>query len=133
MADAREPDEGAGFPEPSTPTGGDLVDRWLAHRAEGEESTPRPRTYGVPRTGVRRPDAEQPVDQPADQPVDQAVDQPVDQAVDQAVTEDPPVEVAAEDPPAEVRGAPVTHDEAQPGRMTLLCSDSWASRGQRRS
>ncbi|MBU2074217.1 MAG: hypothetical protein KJ938_07265 [Actinobacteria bacterium] len=111
MADAREPDEGAGSPEPSTPTGGDLVDRWLAHRAEDGTDAPRPRTYGVPRTGVRRPDAEQPVDQPADQPVDQAVDQ--------AVAEDPPVEVADEDPPAEVRGSPVTHDEAQPGAAAV--------------
>ena len=35
------------------PAGGDLFDRWLAHREETTDASPRPRTYGVPRTGAR--------------------------------------------------------------------------------
>ena len=42
MADAREPEEG----------GSDLFDRWLSHRQESTGDDPRPRTYGVPRTGL---------------------------------------------------------------------------------
>ena len=62
MADAREPEQGAGSQEPpreqGSPAGEDLFDRWLAHRAEGEETAPRPRTYGIPRTGVPRTEDE---------------------------------------------------------------------------
>lgn len=56
MADASEPDEG----------GSDLFDRWLSHRQESTGEAPRPRTYGVPRTGLAGEDATEPENGAAD-------------------------------------------------------------------
>lgn len=99
MADAREPEQGAGSQEPpreqGSPAGEDLFDRWLAHRAEGEDTAPRPRTYGVPRTGVPRTE---------------------DEATRETTPE--PVEESTE-PPVEARGAPATSHETQPAPLDL--------------
>ena len=89
MADAREPEQGAGSQEPpreqGSPAGEDLFDRWLAHRAEGEDTAPRPRTYGVPRTGVPRTEDEatrettpEPVEESTEPPVDEPTEPPVE-------------------------------------------------------
>ncbi|CAB4754348.1 unannotated protein [freshwater metagenome] len=81
MADAREPDEG----------GSDLFDRWLSHRQESTGGTPRPRTYGVPRTGLAGEDSADagvaPADDgtlhaPADEGEDGTLHAPADEAED---------------------------------------------------
>jgi hypothetical protein len=50
MAEESERDEG----------GSDLFDRWLSHRQESTGEAPRPRTYGVPRTGLAGADPADP-------------------------------------------------------------------------
>ena len=116
MADAREPEQGAGSQEPAqdrgSPAGEDLFDRWLAHRAEGEDTAPRPRTYGVPRTGVPRTEDETTAETAAEPP---AQDAPEER------TEEP------SEPPVEVRGAPATSHETQSAPLDL---DTGAERGE---
>ena len=98
MADAREPEQGAGSQEPAqdqgSPAGEDLFDRWLAHRAEGEDTAPRPRTYGVPRTGVPRTEDET----AAETTAETTAEPPTQDAVEERT--EPPAEAPSEDPPA---------------------------------
>lgn len=86
MADAREPEEG----------GSDLFDRWLSHRQKSTGDDPRPRTYGVPRTGL-------PGAGPEDGPAD-ATRPDVDE--DRAVSSEAGPEPDVTEPP--VTGAPVS-------------------------
>ncbi len=116
MADAREPEQGAGSQEPprdqGSPAGEDLFDRWHAHRADGEESAPRPRTYGVPRTGVHRPaderqdDADEAprhdaVTEPVDAPAEEMLDAPVEEREAPAPSHEVPLDPQAADEPGE--------------------------------
>ncbi len=120
MADAREPEQGAGSQEPAqdqgSPTGEDLFDRWLAHRAEGEDTAPRPRTYGVPRTGVPRPEDETTPETTAET----TAEPPTQDALEERT--EPPAEAPPEDPsgpPVEARGASATIRETQPAPLDL--------------
>ena len=116
MADAREPEQGAGSQEPpreqGAPSGEDLFDRWLAHRADGEGSAPRPRTYGVPRTGVHRPADEREdnadeaprhdaVAEPVDAPAEETLDAPVEEREAPAPSHEVPLDPLAADEPGE--------------------------------
>jgi len=112
MADAREPEQGAGSQEPAqdqgSPAGEDLFDRWLAHRAEGEDTAPRPRTYGVPRTAVPRTEDETAPETAPETPAEAPSEEPTEES------SEPPSE-----PPVEVRGAPATSHETQPAPLHL--------------
>ena len=121
MADAREPEQGAGSQEPprdqGSPAGEDLFDRWLAHRADGEQSAPRPRTYGVPRTGVHRKDVER-EDDAAEAPAQDTVAEPVAAPAEEMV--DSPVEERSAPAPAPSHEAPLAPRAAdEPGEAVV--------------
>ena len=121
MADAREPEQGAGSQEPprdqESPAGEDLFDRWLAHRADGE-SAPRPRTYGVPRTGVHRPHDEREDDTTAEAPAQDTVGEPI--AAPAEDTLDAPVEERAAPAPAPSHESPLDPRAAdEPGEALV--------------